>query len=119
MITLDDLFRIVAERGLRLSLGPDGQPILTGERVEATPALVRLLKLRKAEIVERLRDASRKPAPSIWHRREFLCNDGQTIYREPFPRNGKPYLVLAWRWEGEGPDEWRSVPDDWSDMGEW
>lgn len=54
-MSTDELLGIVTERGLRVILRPPGQLSLAGPRPEMTPALMRVLKLHREMILERLR----------------------------------------------------------------
>lgn len=52
-MSTEKLLEIVQERGLRVELR-NGQTVLVGNKTEATPALLRVLKIHKPKIVEKL-----------------------------------------------------------------
>jgi hypothetical protein len=103
---LDDLFGLVERRGMRIVWG-DGGPALAGDTKEATPRLLRYLKLRREEIAARLRPA---PAPAPAPERpavECRWNTG-LVGGHWFPENGWP--VGAWWWRHAGETDWRPIP---------
>jgi hypothetical protein len=101
-VSLRSVLDVLAERGLSLVLGADGQPRVKGDPEEVTPALLEALKAYRPEIVARL---TPKPA------REWLWPTGHR-YRER-PGDGWPdthHASGAWWWRLEGETTWRLVP---------
>jgi hypothetical protein len=56
-VTTDNLLRILSDRGLRVVVGPGGEPSLVGDRAGASAKLLRVLRLpdHRDEIVRRFR----------------------------------------------------------------
>jgi len=54
-MSTDEVLEILKRRGFSLKLLADGTPAIRGPVSEATPALLRVLGLYRAEIVERMR----------------------------------------------------------------
>ena len=52
-MTTEQLLELIAARGLRVVLLPDGRPALRGDRAAATPALLAALKWHREELVRR------------------------------------------------------------------
>lgn len=85
---LDELFRLVEARGCTLSLGADGAPRLAGDRARLTPALLRVLRLRREEIIARLRP--RPPELFAWAWDEAR----QLYFRRRWDDDGARWVTL-------------------------
>lgn len=108
-MSTDELLKILQDRGLEVVF--DGRtPRIHGKRSELTPALVRVLKHHREEIIRRL-----APPPL----REWLWRSGLKYTCLPYDehckrRENHPVGAGWWRWEGE--IGWRRVPGrstDW------
>jgi len=102
LMTLDELLEIVEERGLSVTLGPDGQPRLRGPKEEATPALVEMLRLCRDDIIERLR-----PAHDTYQVQECRWRNGH-VGTHSNPEQGWPVGAGWWRPVGE--TKWQPIP---------
>ncbi len=116
---LKDVLGIVTGRGFRVELDATGEPRLLGKSTEATPALVRVLKLHKDAIIRHLGgvvpertkkvgSASTTPA-SARRLREFKWPGGLVMGEWPDDSPDEfPGRAVLWRFVGE--TEWRRVP---------
>ena len=99
-MTTDQLLAELGERGLSVVL-KDGLPRLCGDRSQATPPLLAVLRWHREEIVRRLNPPPPKP------RRQWLWRDG---HRHTEDEAGtEPDPVGAWWWRHEGETAWRVV----------
>lgn len=102
-MTTDEVLAVLRERGLEVVL-KDGEPALRGNAAEATPKLLRVLKLHRAEILRRL-----LPHPL----REWLWRTGHRDTECPTDaKYGDPahHPAGAWWWRMRGEEGWHAVP---------
>lgn len=119
---VSELFALVAERGLLVELDEAGAPRLRGRVENATPALLKVLKKRREEIIRHLGappaaepSAAFEPGPPLAHPREWLWATGN-YYREagwvaamPQYEGRHPWGAAWWRHQGEA--QWQALPD--------
>lgn len=99
-MTVDDVFKVVARRGLRLMMAESG-PILRGDKTKVSETLLVSLKRRKAEIAKRL-------IGELPRKREWLWRHGHThLESEP---DTEPHPIGAWWWRRQWDAEWQVVP---------
>lgn len=99
---LVDLLQVLKDRGLRIEVKA-GEPKLIGPKDEASPALIRVLKLREAEIMQYYRP------------REYLDVWGG-VYVGYDPEALPCVGSFWWRYRGESDMDWKGVPGT---PGEW
>lgn len=92
---LDDLLGKIRGRGLDIVFDVDGQPRVKGDKEMLTPALVRLLKLRREEVI-------RKLGPKPEQRIVLLAEDGSVE------------KVLAECGNGEEREKLRGLAEQWT-----
>lgn len=100
-MTTEEVLKILEARGIAVELTPSG-PAIRGKTSEATPALLRVLKLHREGIVAKL-----KPPP----RREWLWGlSGHRYVADEYdlPEPWHPTGAFWWRVQGE--TTWRAVP---------
>ena len=103
-MTATEIMEIVGERGLSISLGCDGRPLLSGPEAERTPALMDVLKLHRQEIIEHVK--ANRPA-----HREFLWRGGCRYTEDRSDAEfGTGYPGGAWWWRVEGDTAWQPIP---------
>lgn len=95
------LMQVLRERGLTLRFLEDGSPAVSGNKDEATPALMNMLRLYRGElIVECAPRPAAKPIECRW-------NNG-FVGRHAFPEAGWP--TGAWWWRQVGETAWKPIP---------
>lgn len=104
-----DLFKIVEERGMTITVNDDGKPVLRGNVSASTPALIDALKAHRHEILSHLGLAiptppvgsTEQPVECLWPGNDF-------IGRHWFPDNGWP--AGAYYYRRVGNQEWIEIP---------
>lgn len=101
-MTLDDVFAAAGVLGLEI-IESGGGPALLGPECPERPALLRVLDLRRAEVLARVRSR----APRL---REWLWRGGHRTAEEAawgYPDD--VHCVGAWWWRYAGETGWRPV----------
>ena len=105
----EELFKIVEDRGLRIKINDEGQPIVSGDTSVLTPVLIEALKAHRHEILAHLGLAIPKPpVGSTEQSLECLWPGNDFIGRHWFPENGWPAGAYFFRRAGQ--EEWLPIP---------
>lgn len=119
-MTTPELLEMVRELGQELRCTPDGKLILRGPAIPERPALIRVLKHRRAAVLDLLEPyrkpvaATMEPEPTIIHyllgsRSVQVCR----TRRDPRFRE-VPEMAVAWSLTGSDPWEpFASMPKGW------
>ncbi len=113
MKALEALLSAVHDRGLKLRLGEDGQPRVSGPKDQLTPALLGALKAFRREIVERLGGKPAPPAPEVLPPREWLWQGGHRYTEQPADAGyGRAdwHPAGAWWVRRQGDSAWHQLP---------
>lgn len=96
-MTTEELLSILKDRGL--TVVQDGNQLaLRGDKKQATPALMRVLKLHREKIIKII-----SPPPAT----EVRWNTGLVGIRHP---ESKTWPVGAWWWRMSGEKDWKPIP---------
>jgi len=118
VLTLAAILEAVKDRGLKLLLRPDGTPYLRGDKAQATPLMLEVLKLHRAEVVSYLQqqgsssvaEPSAAPGKTC---REWAWRDGRRHCETPGDEhfgNRDWHPEGAWWWRIQETSEWHLVP---------
>lgn len=112
VLTTAKLVEMIEARGMKVVPAVEGDGMrLVGKTANATPALLRVLPLYRAALV----DWSKKNPPLIevrWPRPAGQEDCGERCYQGLvyYPRMGFPPGAVAWRYQGE--TGWRPIRKD-------
>lgn len=119
-MTTPELLDMVKELGQELRCTPDGKLILRGPEIPERPALIRVLKHRRAAVLDLLEPfrkaapAPTEPEPTIIH--YLLGSRSVQVCRTRRDHRFRDVPVMAVAWSLTGSDPWEpleSMPRGW------